>query len=168
MEFNQNQEIFRAVDRFLNYEVSNHGRVRNCKTGLILKQSPNSGGYLSVYLGKKRIPVHRIISEAFIPNPNNYNTVDHISKNKLDNSIDNLRWASESMQARNQPIRIDNTSNVKGLTYYKANERWGARITNNDGKRITKSFAINKFENAKELAKAWRRQKEIEFDYTPV
>jgi hypothetical protein len=172
MEFNQNMEVFRAIDGFLNYEVSNHGRVRNANTGRILKTDSKRNGYKYVNLSKnnkqKKFNIHRLVAEAFVENPDNFNTVDHISKNKLDNSANNLRWATSSMQQRNKGLQKNNSSYSKGVFHDQVNKAWKASIYNNDNVRISKTFSINKYSNAKELAKAWRRQKEIEFDYTPV
>ena len=44
------------------------------------------------------MPIHRIIAEAFIPNPENKPTVDHADGNRRNNRIDNLRWATYSEQ----------------------------------------------------------------------
>ena len=60
----------------------------------------NGKGYLRVKLSKnnkpKRVMLHRIIAEAFIENPNNYKTVNHKDGNKLNNSIENLEWCTQS------------------------------------------------------------------------
>ena len=50
--------------------------------------------------------VHRLVASVFIPNPNGYETVDHIDRNKANNTVKNLRWASRKMQA-------DNTNSVE-------------------------------------------------------
>lgn len=42
----------------------------------------------------RREYVHRLVAEAWIPNPNNYETVDHLDRNKHNNSVDNLRWCT--------------------------------------------------------------------------
>lgn len=65
---------------------------------------PNNSGYPQVNLGGKinTKTVHRLVAEAFIPNPNNYPEVDHIDGNKLNNDVSNLRWIS----------RKDNCNNV--------------------------------------------------------
>lgn len=84
------------------YEVSNTGKVKSLKKNghkeLILKQYFDRYGYLKVYLYKNKKPhyltVHRLVALAFIPNPENKNTVDHIDCNRANNRVDNLRWAT--------------------------------------------------------------------------
>lgn len=95
--------------------ISNHcgkrGQLRQ------LKPIPvKAGGYLHVGVvvnGRPRhYPVHRIVAEAFIPNPGGLPTVDHINRIRTDNRIENLRWASRKTQA-------DNTRSVdRGLAHY--------------------------------------------------
>jgi hypothetical protein len=81
-----------------NYEVCNlDGKVRNTKTGRILKQRRNKKtGYCTVGLSKdgkgKIFYVHRLVATAFIPNPLNYTDVNHINEDKTDNSVENLEW----------------------------------------------------------------------------
>lgn len=61
-------------------------------------------GYLRINFRRKCIYIHRILAETFIPNPDNKPTVDHINRNKLDNSLDNLRWATYAEQQENRTI----------------------------------------------------------------
>ena len=80
------------------YEVSNKGDVRSLKYGKtkILKPSDNGCGYLQIQLHKdsirKRMLIHRLVAEAFIPNPNNLETVNHRDENKQNNAASNLEW----------------------------------------------------------------------------
>lgn len=92
-------ETWIKVKGFERYEVCDKGCVRNAKTGDILKPTLNTWGYPSVTLcssGKrKNIAVHRLVAEAFIPNPYNLPEVNHLDENKTNNSVSNLEWTTK-------------------------------------------------------------------------
>lgn len=89
-----------------NYDISNLGRVRNYKTGKILKPSVDGNGYLGVVvsLGKRgksmRIRIHRAVAEVFIPNPNNLPQVNHKNGIKTCNEVWNLEWCECSYNTK--------------------------------------------------------------------
>lgn len=91
-------ETFVKIEGFDNYEVSNLGKVRNIKSGRILKPSLNKNGYLRLWLCKnnkrKHLYLHRIIATAFIDNPDEKPCVNHIDENKLNNDLSNLEWCT--------------------------------------------------------------------------
>lgn len=81
----------------------------------ILSPRLNTGGYYQVYLSAnknaKQLHIHKIVAEAFIPNPNNYPQVDHINCDKLSNEVWNLRWCTQMMNNSN-PISVARRNNA--------------------------------------------------------
>ncbi|MGJ5711597.1 HNH endonuclease [Staphylococcus auricularis] len=94
---------FKLINDYPNYVISKNGDVialsyigasgqkRKMK---VLKQITNADGYKNVILlnneGKKSFRVHRLVAQAFIPNPKNKETVNHIDGDKTNNKVDNL------------------------------------------------------------------------------
>lgn len=90
-------EVWRDTIETSKYEVSSLGKVRNKKTGRILKSASN-GGYIYVGLSIegiiKSVKVHRLVALAFINNPDNKPHINHIDKNRSNNCINNLEWCT--------------------------------------------------------------------------
>jgi hypothetical protein len=127
-------EIWRDIEGFEDlYQISNEGRVKSLgnnksRKEKMLKGVKNSNGYLGVGLYKNgklvRKYVHRLVAEAFIPNPNHYKEVNHKDENKQNNHVDNLEWCSSKYNAnygtRNQKSsekrskRVDQIDAVTG------------------------------------------------------
>lgn len=84
----------RSVDRFVGYRYKGKQRIYK---GRLLKQVERNG-YLSVSLSKgniiKQKSIHRLVAEAFLPNPSNLPLVNHIDENKKNNMVSNLEWCS--------------------------------------------------------------------------
>ena len=115
-------EIWKPIKGFEGlYKVSNLGNVRSLDRyvmysnrycflkGKPKKAYPNSKGYLRVRLHKnkkgKNYFVHRLVAETFIPNPKNLPCIDHIDRNYLNNSADNLRWCTQKENMNNPLTR---------------------------------------------------------------
>lgn len=79
------------------YEASNLGRIRNAKTGRILKPFDDGRGYMLIDLERKQFRVHRIIATTFLinDNPNEKTVVNHKDENPLNNCVDNLEWCTQ-------------------------------------------------------------------------
>ena len=86
------------------YEVSDSGKVRSNYAGKIrvLKPMHNAGRYngyemVTLYDRSKRgkkVKVHRLVAEAFLPNPHAYPSINHKDENKANNAVANLEWCS--------------------------------------------------------------------------
>ena len=80
------------------YRISNLGRVLSIRRNSILKPLSSHHGYMRIQLyknGKMKVfAIHRLVATAFIPNPHNYNEVNHLNENASDNRAVNLEWCS--------------------------------------------------------------------------
>lgn len=91
--------VVRSVDRLIW-----NGNDYYLKKGQIIKQQTNKKGYKLCYLtkssNKKTCLIHRLVALTFIPNPNNYEQVNHIDCNKKNNNVKNLEWCSNLQNQR--------------------------------------------------------------------
>lgn len=82
----------------LKYRVSNYGRVIGLGRNRELKHRLDGDGYLSVTVGdmenRTRMRVHRIVASLFVDNPNQFNEVNHIDRNRANPRADNLEWTT--------------------------------------------------------------------------
>lgn len=99
-------EIFKPIAGYDDYQVTSWGRVFSKTNGKFVYQEVHHKGYLRVDLYKdgkrKHFKVHRLVAEAFIPNPYNKPQVNHIDGNNQNNSVTNLEWVTDAENKEKQ------------------------------------------------------------------
>ncbi len=145
------------------YEVSSQGNIRNSR-GKILKVHPQNSGYLQITLylkdegqpkneRRKKFLVHRLVAEAFIPNPETKLTVNHKNGDKCCNTVENLEWNTYSenlLHARNTGLnpetkptlgkKLSKASQYHNVGWDKGRGKWFAVVRHNKKNYFQKRF----------------------------
>ena len=151
-------EVWKYIEEYEGYQVSNFGRVKSLERDVynprygkkrikekILKTGKRSSGHLCVRISKngvvKPYSVHRLVAEAFIPNPEMKSDVHHIDHNPANNNVENLVWLTKKEHVAEHPERYEASS-----------------------KAARKALAkhINQFTRDGMFVKAWYSAREIE------
>jgi hypothetical protein len=127
-------EGYEEIKGFSNYLINKEGRIfgKHYKKEIIFQIED---GYKKTRLvddeGKRQsCRLHRLLGIQYIPNPDNLECIDHIDRNRLNNSLDNLRWVSKRENCRNMDenrrskgsIFLDKSTTARvGKDYWKAN-----------------------------------------------
>ena len=110
------EEIWKEIKNYPMYEVSSMGRVRsyyNARHGRrviprLLAIKTDRIGYNFVHLknedGRKPLRVHRLVAEAFIPNPESLTEINHLDENKQNNCVNNLEWCTRLQNIRHSKV----------------------------------------------------------------
>ncbi|GAA0076144.1 NUMOD4 domain-containing protein [Clostridium sp. CTA-5] len=147
------------------YQVSNLGRVKKVKAiygklDKLVKNHKNKDGYIVVALYKnscknKKYRVHRLVAEAFIPNPNNYPIVNHKDENPSNPRVDNLEWCT---------IKYNNTYG-NAISKRIAHINYKKTVANTDYKKRTqntnyKTKKLYQYDENLHLVRIWSSIKE--------
>ena len=131
-----NKEIWKDIKGYEGYyQVSNFGRIKNVRRGTLKKPQNNGRGYRYVQLklngSYHNFYIHRLVPQAFLPNPDNLPEINHKDEDKSNNCVDNLEWCSSKYNAnfgnRNNLVRKtleknrEENKKVVGKKIYKKN-----------------------------------------------
>jgi len=137
-------EEWKSIEDYDNYEISNLGNVKNKTTNKLLTPYLHNAGYYKIDLckngKKKKYYIHRLIAKAFIPNPYNLAEIDHIDRNKSNNSINNLRWITHTNNAYNINKKKNSNSKYRNVYYEKRRNHWICQMKINGKQTYIGSF----------------------------
>ena len=114
-----------------NYEILNQYpfTIRKKSNKRVIKESIDGRGYPRIHLNGKDYRTHRLIAKQFLPNPDNLPEVDHISRDRSDYHLSNLRWVSSSENNINKLVHHNNiqysfvddiSDDAMSITFYDA------------------------------------------------
>lgn len=139
------EEIWKDIKGYEGYLISSRGNVFSKYSNRILKPIKRHLNHLMICLFKDGISynffIHRLVAEAFIPNPDNLSCVNHKDENPLNNNVDNLEWCS---------YQYNNT-------YGTRIERAKIKLTNGKKSKLVLQYDMNG-----NIIKEWPSSREIE------
>lgn len=120
------KEIWKDIPGYEgSYQVSNYGRVKRLEhitpnnirlPEKISTQFKNQNGYMMVILSKngegKQFVVHRLVAQAFLPNPNNLPFVNHKDESRIHNNVENLEWCTAKYNSNYGTIKDRKSKNM--------------------------------------------------------
>ena len=141
------------------YEVSDLGGVRNTGSGRTMKGKIDKDGYHTVQIRvrgmdyRKDFRVHRLVAGAFVPLVEGMDQVDHIDRNKTNNSVDNLRWCDAQINNCNRTDQSHLGAHLSEMTLGGKHEYWRVNF---QGKGVKMMKNFNKKDMSLESAQMLR------------
>ena len=148
-------EIWRPIEGFPDYEVSDMGRVRSLKYGKIktLRPGVNSKGYCIVVLSiggvAKCKSVHRLVASAFLGASDLY--IDHIDMVKTNNLLSNLRYCTHRENDTYRSLSSKTSSIYTGVSWHKKSGKWQSSIRVHQ-----KSLCLGFFDDERTASQAYQ------------
>lgn len=146
------------VKDYPDYLVYEDGRIWSNKTNKFLKPGKNHGGYESVDLfnkqGHRRLLVHRLVAQAFIPNPMQLPQVNHIDENPGNNAVNNLEWCNAEYNMNyGNGAKIRHSKIEYSKSFYKHNAIQNGKKVSIPVVMIKDGKELECFESAKEASR---------------
>ena len=94
------------------YKINRNGNIYSCWYKKVMTPLINESGYCYLTLKKDGIRsksfIHRLLGKQYLPNPENKLEIDHIDRNKINNSLENIRWVTRLENTHNKSNYKDN------------------------------------------------------------
>lgn len=111
--------MWKVIEGWERYEVSNKGQIRNSETKKILRTRPDKDGYLIITFSINKVrstqKVHRLVAKAFIPNIESLPQINHKDGNHANNDVRNLEWCTSSQNHLHAYRILGRKVNKEGL-----------------------------------------------------
>ena len=113
------------MKEYLYFKVYRNGKIETIDNSPIKIMNVKKNEYLYFWYKHKRYRIHRLVAEAFIPNPENKRDVNHINANKHDNRVENLEWLTHSENMKHAyKIGLNRISEKQSEAIKKANTKY--------------------------------------------
>ena len=132
------------MKEYLYFKVYRNGKIETIDNSPIKIRNVKKNEYLYFWYKHKRYRIHRLVAEAFIPNPENKRDVNHINGNKHDNRVENLEWLTHSENMKHAyKIGLNRISEKQSEAIKKANNKYkkGKPLSEEHKKKLGEALA---------------------------